>query len=79
VTSDGISAEDWNEVHEPHSAGIILIRPASTLFTEPHSPAGVSIFEITVLPSGRVTDVRLVKKVDPHAPWPALVERVTHK
>jgi len=37
--------------------------------------AGVLIFEITVLPSGRVTDVRLVKEVDPHAPWPALVER----
>ena len=37
--------------------------------------AGVLIFEITVLPSGRVTDVRLVKRVDPRAPWPALVER----
>jgi len=37
--------------------------------------AGVLIFEITVLPSGRVTDVRLVKRVDSHAPWPALVER----
>jgi len=37
--------------------------------------AGVLIFEITVLPSGGVTDVRLVKEVDPHAPWPTLVER----
>jgi hypothetical protein len=37
--------------------------------------AGVLIFEITVLPSGRVADVRLVKTVDPHAPWRALVER----
>jgi TonB family protein len=37
--------------------------------------ASVLIFEITVLPSGDVTNVRLMKKADPKAPWPTLVER----
>jgi TonB family protein len=37
--------------------------------------AGVLIFEITVLPSGRVTDIHLVKEAERQDPWPTLVER----
>jgi len=37
--------------------------------------AGVLVFEITVLPSGRVGNVRLVTEIDPTQPWPAIAER----
>lgn len=37
--------------------------------------AGVIVFDVAVLPSGRVSDVRLVKEVDSRHPWPTLVER----
>jgi len=35
---------------------------------------GVLIYEVTISPSGAVSDVRLVKPADTQAPWPMLAE-----
>jgi hypothetical protein len=37
--------------------------------------AEVLVYELTVLPSGGVTDVRLANEIDAMQPWPAIAER----
>jgi hypothetical protein len=35
----------------------------------------VLVFEAVIAPSGAVTDIRLVKGIDPEYPWPTIAER----
>ena len=37
--------------------------------------AGVLVFDLTIMPSGSVSDVRLVNTIDTQYPWPALADR----
>ncbi len=37
--------------------------------------AGVLIFDLTIVPSGSVTHVRLVNEIDRQHPWPTIAER----
>ncbi len=37
--------------------------------------AGVLIFDFTILPTGSVSDVRLVNTIDRESPWPVLADR----
>jgi hypothetical protein len=37
--------------------------------------AGVLIFNVTISPTGSVSDARLVKAIDREQPWPTLAER----
>jgi hypothetical protein len=37
--------------------------------------ASVLVFNVTISPTGIVSDASLVKAIDPEQPWPALAER----
>jgi len=41
---------------------------------KPH--AGVLVFEVTILPSGNLTNIRLLSEIDSESPWPTIAQRV---
>ena len=41
---------------------------------KPH--AGMLVFEVTILPSGNLTNIRLLSEIDSESPWPTIAQLV---
>jgi len=51
-------------------------KPDLSDMRESKTPAGVFVFEVTILPSGNLTSIRLLSEIDSESPWPTIAQRV---